>query len=105
MKFFVKLCLCFGLFLCTTPSFAQLVPDPNGIDYCDCLEGVQDETVECPPCNTGGNTNTNNTNNNNNNNNTEFPTEEGDGSEGGGIPSGRFPLVISWLECFFDPDC
>lgn len=101
MKTFLKLSLCLGLFAFATPAFSQ-VPDPTGIDYCDCLEGVQSQADECP-CdpgthNTGGTTTTTTTTT------TGTPTETGS-TPSGGFPTGNFPNVIAWIECWFDPDC
>jgi len=85
----LKLILCLFVLIMATPTFAQ-VPPPEGVDYCDCLDGVQGELEECPCVSTGNNNSSSNNNNNNNNNK---------------IATGNFPMVISWLECFFDPDC
>lgn len=113
MKNLLKLCLLFGLFCMTTPMFAQ-VPDPTGIDYCDCLDGVQTIHDECNCTSTGGNTGTNNggsttttTTNTNTNTGSGGPTTTGGSTGGGdaGTAYGNFPLVFSWLDCFFDPDC
>jgi len=101
----LKLILCLFVLIMATPTFAQ-VPPPEGVDYCDCLDGVQGELEECPCVSTGNNNSSSNNNNNNNNNNGngETPNPSNDGGMGG-IATGNFPMVISWLECFFDPDC
>ncbi|MEL7250566.1 MAG: hypothetical protein AAFZ63_24490 [Bacteroidota bacterium] len=101
MKTLLKFCFFLGLFALANPAFSQTPPTPTGTDYCLCLEGIQSIWDECPCDPPPHNPN----NNDDDNNPTGEPPTEGGTRPTGGFPTGNFPLVTSWLECFFDPDC